>query len=41
MNDFIVAAKSDQLPVTYSPKWLKEHPEVTAGVSAAATEEKN
>ena len=25
--DFILAAKLDALPVTYSPKWLREHPQ--------------
>mmetsp|Transcript_19281 Transcript_19281/g.47294 ORF Transcript_19281/g.47294 Transcript_19281/m.47294 type:complete len:138 (-) Transcript_19281:2066-2479(-) len=35
-NDFIVAAKADLIPVDYSPKWLKEHPEVTAGVPKSA-----
>mmetsp|Transcript_36912 Transcript_36912/g.86501 ORF Transcript_36912/g.86501 Transcript_36912/m.86501 type:complete len:151 (+) Transcript_36912:12-464(+) len=40
INDFIVAAKSDLIRVTYSPKWLREHPNVTAGVPpAAATQE--
>jgi hypothetical protein len=28
------AAKSDLIPVTYSPKWLKENPDVRAGVKA-------
>eukprot|EP00667_Euglena_gracilis_P026560 EG_transcript_32067 len=27
LNDFILAAKINSLPVEYSPKWLKEHPE--------------
>lgn len=28
-NDIIEAKLLDQLPVEYSPKWLKEHPEAT------------
>eukprot|EP00283_Hemiselmis_rufescens_P004824 CAMPEP_0173428948 /NCGR_PEP_ID=MMETSP1357-20121228/7795_1 /TAXON_ID=77926 /ORGANISM="Hemiselmis rufescens, Strain PCC563" /LENGTH=140 /DNA_ID=CAMNT_0014393051 /DNA_START=22 /DNA_END=444 /DNA_ORIENTATION=- len=35
INDLIVAAKSDLIPVVYSPKWLRENPHVTAGVAAA------
>mmetsp|Transcript_20781 Transcript_20781/g.32552 ORF Transcript_20781/g.32552 Transcript_20781/m.32552 type:complete len:117 (-) Transcript_20781:169-519(-) len=27
LNDFILAAKIDGVPVEYSPKWAKEHPE--------------
>ncbi len=27
MPDFILASKLDALPVEYSPKWLREHPE--------------
>lgn len=34
INDFIVAAKLDQVPVVYSPKWIKEHPDVSAGLPA-------
>mmetsp|Transcript_72514 Transcript_72514/g.114483 ORF Transcript_72514/g.114483 Transcript_72514/m.114483 type:complete len:137 (+) Transcript_72514:19-429(+) len=26
-NDFVLAELIDAVPVTYSPKWLKEHPE--------------
>lgn len=26
-NDFILAEMLDAIPVTYSPKWLREHPE--------------
>jgi len=32
-NDLIMAALIDKVPASYSPKWLKEHPE--AGKSAA------
>lgn len=35
INDFIVAAKSDLIPVDYSPKWLKENPFVKAGIPSA------
>ena len=34
VNDFILAAHTDSVPVQYSPKWLKEHPTVTSGQSA-------
>ena len=30
-NDFILAAKLDHLPIEYSPKFLKEHPDIRAG----------
>jgi len=30
-NDFVMASLIDALPVTYSPKWLREHPEAKAG----------
>jgi 4a-hydroxytetrahydrobiopterin dehydratase len=30
-NDFILAAKLDTIPVSYSPKFLKDNPEITAG----------
>ena len=30
-NDFILAARLDQIPVDYSPKFLKENPSITAG----------
>ena len=29
-NDIIEARLFDRLPVAYSPKWLKEHPEAAA-----------
>jgi 4a-hydroxytetrahydrobiopterin dehydratase len=32
VNDFILASKCDRIPITYSPKFLKENPNVTAGV---------
>ena len=32
-NDFILAAKCDKLPIKYSPKFLKDNPNVIAGVS--------
>ena len=32
-NDFILAAKCDKIPITYSPKFLKDNPTITAGVS--------
>ena len=35
INDFVVAAKIDRVPVTYSPKWEKDHPEVTSGKAGA------
>ena len=35
INDFIVAAKSDLIPVDYSVKWIKENPGVKAGISTA------
>lgn len=25
MHDFVLAARIDQVPVEYSPKWLREH----------------
>lgn len=37
INDLIVAAHSDQVPIKYSPKWLLEHSNVRAGVSPAAS----
>jgi 4a-hydroxytetrahydrobiopterin dehydratase len=37
INDFVVAAKLDQVPVTYSPKWEKDHPEVISGKAKAAS----
>eukprot|EP00292_Cryptomonas_paramecium_P033404 CAMPEP_0113685586 /NCGR_PEP_ID=MMETSP0038_2-20120614/14766_1 /TAXON_ID=2898 /ORGANISM="Cryptomonas paramecium" /LENGTH=78 /DNA_ID=CAMNT_0000605713 /DNA_START=124 /DNA_END=360 /DNA_ORIENTATION=- /assembly_acc=CAM_ASM_000170 len=33
-NDFILAAKSDEIQVDYSPKFLKENPQIIAGRSA-------
>jgi hypothetical protein len=30
-NDFILAAKLDAIPTTYSPKFLKDNPHITAG----------
>lgn len=30
-NDFILAAKTDLIPAVYSPKFLKENPNITAG----------
>jgi len=36
INDFIVAAKLDAIPVAYSPKWARENPEVRAGKAAAS-----
>ena len=33
LNDFILASKCDKIPITYSPKFLKDNPNVTAGVS--------
>ena len=35
LNDFIVAARLDCCPVVYSPKFVKEHPDMTAGLAAA------
>jgi len=32
-NDFILADLLDGIPVDYSPKWLKEHPEATQATS--------
>lgn len=29
-NDIILAELIDAVPVAYSPKWLKEHPEAEA-----------
>ena len=31
INDFIVAAHSDKVPVTYSKKWLEANEHVVAG----------
>uniref|UniRef100_A0A7S2SKC2 4a-hydroxytetrahydrobiopterin dehydratase n=1 Tax=Mucochytrium quahogii TaxID=96639 RepID=A0A7S2SKC2_9STRA len=31
-NDFILAAKTDQVRVDYSPKWLRENAHVKAGI---------
>ena len=31
-NDFVLAAKFDTIPITYSPKFLKENPQITAGL---------
>lgn len=39
INDFIVAAKLDAIPVTYSPKWLRENPDTTAGVAPTPDKE--
>lgn len=37
-NDIAEAKLFDQLPVTYSPKWLRENPEASAaGAAATAT----
>lgn len=36
INDFILAARLDRVPITYSPKWLQQHPDTTAGVGAAS-----
>ena len=30
-NDFVLAAKFDTIPINYSPKFLKENPQITAG----------
>jgi 4a-hydroxytetrahydrobiopterin dehydratase len=35
-NDLIMAALIDAVPVVYSPKWLKEHPEAAAEAAAEA-----
>ena len=32
-SDLILAGLLDQVPVVYSPKWLKEHPEAEAATS--------
>ncbi len=41
-NDFILAAHLDLIPTDYSPKFLRDHPTITAGRagSAAAAAEK-
>ena len=36
-NDFVMAAKTDRVPVEYSPKWLREHPEIRAGRAEEAS----
>ena len=33
LDDFIMAAKLDAVPVTYSPKFLRENPTLKAGVT--------
>lgn len=35
-NDIEEAKLFDQLPVTYSPKWLRENPEASAAAAATA-----
>lgn len=35
-NDFILAAKLDAIPVSYSPKFLEENPQITAGRGLAS-----
>ena len=32
LNDFIVAARLDRIPIMYSPKFKREHPDMTAGI---------
>ena len=34
LNDFVLAAKCDKIPITYSPKFLKENPNIVAGVQS-------
>ncbi len=34
INDFIVAAHSDQVPIQYSKKWLESHQSTTAGTAS-------
>ncbi|CAM9708485.1 unnamed protein product, partial [Hapterophycus canaliculatus] len=36
-NDIAEAKLFDQLPVTYSPKWLRENPEASAAAASATT----
>ena len=36
LNDFILAAKIDAVPVDYSPKWLREHPEVQSSEGSSS-----
>ena len=32
LDDCILAAHLDRIPINYSPKFIKEHPEITAGL---------
>ena len=36
LNDCILAAHLDRIPVDYSPKFIKEHPEIKAGLPLPA-----